>query len=300
MPSPLPYMQFFPKDWVFSSTVTRMPLEAQGAFIRLLCFQWEEGHIDDDQEGIAALLGISMERLATLWKHIERAFPLAEDGHRYNPRCAADRIAAFEKGEKARAAGSKGGRSHPGAKHTPSEPKAGAPPEQKQTPSERLADALPIATADVEQNISYSDSDTDTDKRSKDLLKESDEKSEKPPRVKRLKPELSADQWNEFWGRFIDVYPKRDGGLDAADGYSKFKTLVSGGVDPEEIIAGAARYKAWCQATGKVKTSFVKTIPTFMNKRSWQDDYEIQAPGTSIVPSESVTDKARRMLEELG
>ena len=95
-------MKFYGKDWLASSTVSRMPLEARGAFIHLLCYQWEEGFIPDDREEIRLMLGCEKKALDRIWKYVDRVFPVdATDGNRYNFRCRTDRAKAFEKSAKA-------------------------------------------------------------------------------------------------------------------------------------------------------------------------------------------------------
>lgn len=110
MASPLPYFQFFVKEWLASTTTRRMTLAARGAMVDLLAFQWEEGGIVDDQTEIAAMLGVAVKEVRAIWAHIERAFPLCEDGQRRNPRCARDREAAHSKSQQLKENGAKGGR----------------------------------------------------------------------------------------------------------------------------------------------------------------------------------------------
>jgi len=110
MASPLPYLQFYCKEWLASSTTRRMPLAARGAYIDLLCYQWEEESIPDDQGEIALMLGVSAKEIAAIWKHIERAFPLCEDGVRRNQRVSRDRDLAHAFCERQKANGSRGGR----------------------------------------------------------------------------------------------------------------------------------------------------------------------------------------------
>jgi len=110
MASPLPYMQFYVKEWLSSSSVTRMPLEAQGAYIRLLCYQWEEGSIPEAKEEVRLMLAASSKQIDAIWGHLCRVFPVSGDGERRNPRCERDRKEAFAQMERNRENGRRGGR----------------------------------------------------------------------------------------------------------------------------------------------------------------------------------------------
>jgi uncharacterized protein YdaU (DUF1376 family) len=110
MASPLPYMQFYVKEWLASSSVTRMPLEAQGAYIRLLCYQWEEGSIPEAKEEVRLMLAASLKQIDAIWGHLCRVFPVSGDGERRNPRCERDREDAFAQMERNRENGRRGGR----------------------------------------------------------------------------------------------------------------------------------------------------------------------------------------------
>ena len=100
----LPYFPFYPGEWLRSPTVLGMSLLEQGAYLRLLCVQWEDGYIDP--EDVPLILGLDdaavIEMLSRRpWK---RAFPRGEDGMLRNPRLAADREVAAHKVEGAQAA----------------------------------------------------------------------------------------------------------------------------------------------------------------------------------------------------
>ncbi len=50
-----PFFQFFPSDWLSSKKMSRMTLEEQGAYMRLLCFTWDDKDcaIEDDDQALA-------------------------------------------------------------------------------------------------------------------------------------------------------------------------------------------------------------------------------------------------------
>ncbi len=52
-----PAFQFYPQDYLSSSSVAEMSLEEEGAYIRLLCYCWTVGSIPADPERCARLAG---------------------------------------------------------------------------------------------------------------------------------------------------------------------------------------------------------------------------------------------------
>ena len=97
----LPYFPFYPGEWLRSPTVLGMSLDEQGAYLRLLCWQWEDGYIDP--EDISLLLGVPQEKVdewfsKRSWK---RAFKKGEDGMLRNARLSVEREQALQKCESA-------------------------------------------------------------------------------------------------------------------------------------------------------------------------------------------------------
>jgi len=104
----LPYFPFYVGDWLSSSAVQRMTLEEEGAYLRLLCYQWQDGHIPDDPGERARLLGVSGEAQARLWRRLESCFEVIENGKLVNPRLATERRQVVRRKEKLSEAGRKG------------------------------------------------------------------------------------------------------------------------------------------------------------------------------------------------
>ena len=98
-----------------------MSLESKGAFIELLCYQWEEGSIPDSPKMLARILGISLKKFAPIWSELSNKFPAGKEiievdplpmgiGQLKNPKLEELRILAQEKCANNARAGSKGGR----------------------------------------------------------------------------------------------------------------------------------------------------------------------------------------------
>ena len=84
--SKMSWFAFFPGDWLSNRDVKRMSLDQRGAYIQLLCWQWQgEGYLDGTDQDIAALGDMigrewTDERVA----QVLQKFPRAADGRRAN------------------------------------------------------------------------------------------------------------------------------------------------------------------------------------------------------------------------
>jgi uncharacterized protein YdaU (DUF1376 family) len=114
MPSPVPYFNFYPSDYLSSPTVACMSVTCEGMYMRLLFFQWQDGGIPDDERKLRGLTKTIGAQNDCYWQefaeHLDEVFPLCEDGLRRNRRMDADRIAAFDLVRRNSENGKKGGR----------------------------------------------------------------------------------------------------------------------------------------------------------------------------------------------
>lgn len=71
-----PWFKFYVRDWLTDARVRAMTLEQRGAYLELLCLQWENGAIPYAVSDIAALLNVSVEHFkAALWPKLSGRFP---------------------------------------------------------------------------------------------------------------------------------------------------------------------------------------------------------------------------------
>lgn len=114
MPTPVPYFNFYPLDYLSSPSVACMSILQEGMYLRLLCYQWQDGFIPNCDRKIRALtktLGSNYDEEYQIFKELlDDVFPIGEDGLRRNKRMEADRINAYQLVEKNRNNGKKGGR----------------------------------------------------------------------------------------------------------------------------------------------------------------------------------------------
>jgi uncharacterized protein YdaU (DUF1376 family) len=79
-----PAFQFYANDFI-GATITWDAI-ACGMYIRLLCTQWVNGSIPDDQRRIAKAAGVDLAELQREWHLLEPKFPLDAEGTRKNLR----------------------------------------------------------------------------------------------------------------------------------------------------------------------------------------------------------------------
>jgi hypothetical protein len=99
-------------------------------------------------------------------------------------------------------------------------------------------------------------------------------RSTNPP-INPPKRKAEPEDWEPLWQRFLEAYPKRSGDRCVKDGRQRFGLLLKAGVDAAVIMAGLGRYAAWCDATGKTGTELVRQITTWLNKRSWEEPWDL-------------------------
>ncbi len=68
-----------------------MSAEEVGAYIRLLCHQWDTGYIPNHDNTICRLCGIDQSRFSHVWLNLLSKFQLCEDGYFRNPRLEQER-----------------------------------------------------------------------------------------------------------------------------------------------------------------------------------------------------------------
>lgn len=74
MPAP-PWFSFYPGDWIKS--VSSLPLDVQGAYLRLLCHQWEHSSVPaNDIESLICIIagGCTRQRAKEIWSRLSVKF----------------------------------------------------------------------------------------------------------------------------------------------------------------------------------------------------------------------------------
>jgi uncharacterized protein YdaU (DUF1376 family) len=136
-----PAFQFYPADFLVG--VAELTTEAVGAYILLLCRQWDKGSIPDDQQKCAVIARTTPDAIASLW----HKFGIVVADGRQNERMETVRASLIEYSEKqAASAGKRWGKSERNANAMPSHQKT--MPMHSKRIAKRIANALPTQCQD--------------------------------------------------------------------------------------------------------------------------------------------------------
>lgn len=105
-----PAFQFYPNDFLGSGAVAAMTLEAVGAYILLLSYEWNGGGLPNDMDRLARFCRVSRRVFDKLWPVVAENFELCDDNLWRNPRLEAEREKQDEYRAKMSVNGKKGGR----------------------------------------------------------------------------------------------------------------------------------------------------------------------------------------------
>ena len=99
---------------------------------------------------------------------------------------------------------------------------------------------------------------------------------------------------NAQFERFWEAKPKRSGSNPRKPAQKAFQARVKDGVDPEVLIAGAKRWRAYCDATGQTGTQYVKQVQFWLSPtyEGWSEPWDAPSEpmsSMSIDPSKVVT-----------
>lgn len=242
MPSPLPYMQFYGKDWLTSSTVNDMSLEAQGAYVRLLCYQWEDGILPLDTDKWARRCGLepNEKRWVSIREEIMCGFVKIDIGF-VNQRMQKDREKAFAHAKKQSENGLKGGRPRvkTGSKtDTKSQTKAKRKPNESGGLAKRKPNESPPTP--------YTDV----------LL-------EKEPKTPVVPNSHAIEVFESIWERYPHARP-----TPRKPSLEKYNQKLKEGASPEQIAAGVETLIEWL-ARHRDKAEFVPGLVVWLNQERW-------------------------------
>lgn len=94
------------------------------------------------------------------------------------------------------------------------------------------------------------------------------------------------------------AYPKREGANPKNKAHSAWKARLKDGVTAEVMLAGVARYAAYCQAKGSVGTEYVMQAQRFFGKgREFENPWTTAAPRPSRHTGLSQRDHTKGLIE---
>jgi uncharacterized protein YdaU (DUF1376 family) len=106
-PHKSPAFSLYAKDFVTGTST--MSLQEVGAYIRLLCYQWDSGSVPNDAKERSRIIGCSRSQERELWNRVGKKFLLANDVF-LNERLEEERYKQAERSQKLSANGKLGGR----------------------------------------------------------------------------------------------------------------------------------------------------------------------------------------------
>lgn len=84
-----PAFRFYAQDFLNGSQT--LTLAERGAYITLLCYQWDKGKVPETIREISQVLGCSTKQGESIWLHLAHKFPKDKRGRRKNKRMEAER-----------------------------------------------------------------------------------------------------------------------------------------------------------------------------------------------------------------
>jgi hypothetical protein len=136
----------------------------------------------------------------------------------------------------------------------------GNPFEKPNTPSENAPNPFGKGDEPPSENTQESNTSLSNTRRKKDIVF--------PP------------EFEEAWA----IYPKRAGGNSKADALKAWSGRRKEGVDAGRLIEGTKRYAAFCKATNKIGTEYVKQAATFFGPSLYFDEDWLIPDAPPIAP----------------
>jgi DNA-binding transcriptional ArsR family regulator len=88
------------------------------------------------------------------------------------------------------------------------------------------------------------------------------------------------DEFEAFWHE----YPQRAGGNPKNQALKSWNARHKEGHSTDEILAGTRRYAAFCTATNKTGTEYVKQASTFINQKDFLESWDLPTTPTPTKP----------------
>ncbi len=100
--------------------------------------------------------------------------------------------------------------------------------------------------------------------------------------TKRSTSSCAGDGFEAAW----KAYPKREGANPKSKAHSCWKARLSEGVTEEVMLAGVARYAAYCKTTDRTGTSFVmQAVRFFGTERAFENEWTVSTASQGKRPS---------------
>ena len=95
---------------------------------------------------------------------------------------------------------------------------------------------------------------------------------DKPKRTVKQKQAEYTPEFEEIW----QMYPKRAGNNPKNTAWRALQARLSEQTPLPAVVEGVRRYKAFCEATGRIGTEYVMQGATFFGpRREWENDWDV-------------------------
>lgn len=235
-----PAFRFYANDF-FQGTFM-MSLQEVGAYIRLLCYEWDNGSIPDDPAERARIMGCSKGQEAVLWNRVEKKFTLAADGY-INDRLEEERRKQFEYRRRQSDRGIAGATGRWKRKHSQ---------------SDGTSNGASIPQAMLADGLSFSSSSSSSKEQ---------EQIPKTPRATRL-----DERFDVWWS----AYPKKTGKAAALKQWTRIRPSDAVFAQMLESLKWQRNQPQWTRDEGK----YVPNPATYLHQGRWEDEPFFAAPDT--------------------
>lgn len=233
-----PFIAFYPSDWI--SGVRLLPTVERALYHEICLAIWDTG-VGVEPCDLRMLLPETPERLKQAIATLLRLDKIVEvDGRYVNERA----LAEFAKATKRR----EDGRKAVAARKDRATPEGTTVPTTVATPV-----PTPVVT---NQNQNQNHIQNQRDK----------ECVSAPARVAKALPSDHPDSAFLNMAPFEAVYPKRSGSQRRMDAAAEATARMKEGYAWEDMIAGAERYRTYCEAAGIIGTQYVMEAMTFLGR----------------------------------
>ena len=243
----IPYMRFYPGDWLSDPKVRRLTWEQKGIYIDMLSLMWKNGEnasLPDDPDAIASMLGIQKRKFLKIFRvFFEKNFEIffRADGRIFQKRVLSEWEAASEKSQKATASARRRW--------------------ENEDECERNANAMPTQCERNASHSSYSYSYKDKDiKDIKHMSDLTDNPLPKPPE-KTVKSFVYPEEFENWWKEYPHFNRNKKGGykawvaaLNGGDSRTRAATL-------DELQRAAVNYS---RATKGKDAGYILHAATFL------------------------------------
>ena len=236
-----PAFSFYPRDFLVGTFM--LTLAECGAYIRLLCYQWDSGGVPDTSADRARILSCSTREADKVWARVVEKFDRCPDGLWRNARLEQERFKQSKRRAALAANGSMGGRPRK--------------PDDNQKVNQTETNSFPLALANGNQNESLAFASSSS--KTKTL---SEKPRESSLHTRENTEQIRAGDFCEWYGEAHEKHLRVGYLGHPRNDYDAALRLV--GKFSDEQIRDAAL--VWFGMSDDFATSGTRTVPKFASR----------------------------------